>query len=234
MNLTNHQPVPAGRRRSRTCDGADVPNNDYWNLNGGPSVQPGLRDTPPLTEPDVWYSYRRQPRGQPAGDAVLRPYGPNAPTPRRRRARRRRARGCSRSSTRAASGPHGIAKYQYDPANPNPMKFPPYYDDSVILGEFTQDTLRELKVDSQNRVFKINPFLPLRRGEHRELDVHVRVRQPDGHAVGRGRRLLPAHLRRRVLQHQPGRRDVQVAVRQGQARTGGRAHDRQDRRRRCR
>ena len=29
----------------------------------------------------------------------------------------------------------------------------------MILGEFTQDTLRELKVDSQNRVFKINQFL---------------------------------------------------------------------------
>ncbi len=27
------------------------------------------------------------------------------------------------------------------------MKFPPYYDNSVILGEFTQDTLRELKID---------------------------------------------------------------------------------------
>ena len=57
-------------------------------------------------------------------------------------------------------GPHGIAKYHYDPANPNPKKFPPYYDNSVILGEFTQDTLRELKTDSQNRVFKINQFLP--------------------------------------------------------------------------
>ena len=29
----------------------------------------------------------------------------------------------------------------------------------MILGEFTQDTLREIKLDSQNRVFKINSFL---------------------------------------------------------------------------
>ena len=29
----------------------------------------------------------------------------------------------------------------------------------MILGEFTQDTLREVKLDSQNRVFKINSFL---------------------------------------------------------------------------
>ena len=56
-------------------------------------------------------------------------------------------------------GPHGIAKYHFDAANPNPNKFPPYYDNSVILGEFTQDTMREIKLDSQNRVFKINGFL---------------------------------------------------------------------------
>ena len=92
-------------------------------------------------------------------------------------------------------GPHGIAKYEYDPDNPNPLKFPPYYDDSIILGEFTQDTLRELKVDEQNRVFKINSFMPCGAANVGELAVHVRVRQPDGPAVGRRRRLLPAHLR---------------------------------------
>ena len=32
--------------------------------------------------------------------------------------------------------PHGIAKYNYDSANPNPNKFPPYFDESVFLGEF--------------------------------------------------------------------------------------------------
>ena len=57
-------------------------------------------------------------------------------------------------------GPHGVAKYHYDPKNPNPTKFPPYYDDSVILGEFTQDTMREVKLDTQDHVFKINTFLP--------------------------------------------------------------------------
>ena len=87
-------------------------------------------------------------------------FGYYATTPgRSRRARRPSARGCSRSSTRAASAPHGAAKYHYDPANPSTKKFPPYYDNSVILGEFTQDTLREVKLDSQNRVFKINSFL---------------------------------------------------------------------------
>ena len=82
-----------------------------------------------------------------------------------------------------------MAKYHYDPANPNTKKFPPYYDNSVILGEFTQDTLREVKLDAQNRVFKINPFLRLRRRRTSPNPAFdVRVRQPDGHAVGRRRR----------------------------------------------
>ncbi len=29
----------------------------------------------------------------------------------------------------------------------------------MIIGEFTQDTMREVKLDDQNRVFKINRFL---------------------------------------------------------------------------
>ncbi len=79
-------------------------------------------------------------------------------------------------------GPHGTAPYDYDPSNPSPTKFPPYYDGSFIIGEFTQDTMREVKLDSQGRVFKINqalncgPAPPL-------ADAAVPVRQPDGHGV---------------------------------------------------
>ncbi|HXV35460.1 MAG TPA: PKD domain-containing protein, partial [Gaiellaceae bacterium] len=51
------------------------------------------------------------------------------------------------------------APYDYDPSNPSPTKFPPYYDGSFIIGEFTQDTMREVKLDSQGRVFKINQAL---------------------------------------------------------------------------
>ena len=60
-------------------------------------------------------------------------------------------------------GPQGAAPYDYDPDNPSTTKFPPYYDGSFILGEFTQDTLREVRLDSQNRVFKINQSPELRR-----------------------------------------------------------------------
>ena len=119
-------------------------------------------------------------------------------------------------------GPQGIAKYHYEPNNPSPTKFPPYYDDSVIFGEFTQDTMREVKLDSQNRVFKINSFLPCGQANIANPAFAVRVRQPDGHAVGRRRLALPVDLRRRVLRGQPGRRPVQVQLRQGPARAGRR------------
>ena len=46
------------------------------------------------------------------------------------------------------------------PGQPEPTKFPPYWDGAFILGEFTQDTMREVRLDSQNRVFKINNSLP--------------------------------------------------------------------------
>ena len=208
------------------CAGATIPNDSRWNLLGGPGNEPGLQDLPPITDPDIWYSYRDNNATAPPGTPCFGYYattpGPIAPGSTTE---------CPRLFPELFTdgvGPHGMAKYHYDPANPNPKKFPPYYDNSVILGEFTQDTLRELKTDGQNRVFKINSFLPC--GSGREPGLHVRMRQPDGHAVGRGRRLLSAHLRRRLLQLQPRRRHVQVGVREGPARPGRRPHDRPDKR----
>ena len=43
--------------------------------------------------------------------------------------------------------------------------------------------MREVKLDSQNRVFKINRFLDCGAANVADVAVHVRVRQPDGHAV---------------------------------------------------
>ena len=53
-----------------------------------------------------------------------------------------------------------------------------------------------------------------------DADPSVAVRQPDGHGVRAGRHVLPADLRRRLLRHQPGRRDDALGVRQGAARAG--------------
>ena len=36
-------------------------------------------------------------------------------------------------------GPQGAAPYDFDPANPNPTKFPQYYDEEFFFGEFTRD-----------------------------------------------------------------------------------------------
>jgi PKD repeat protein/type 1 glutamine amidotransferase len=161
MNLNNHQPVPAGvTPQPYDCGNpAGVPNNDWWNVNGGASVEPGLTVTPRLTSPDIWYSYRDNNTATPLGTPCFTFYGPDALTA-------PAVPGSTTSCPRlfpelytGGVGPHGIAKYHYDPANPNPKKFPPYYDNSVILGEFTQDTLREAKLDSNNNVLKINQFL---------------------------------------------------------------------------
>jgi PKD repeat protein len=56
-------------------------------------------------------------------------------------------------------GPHGAAKYDYDRRNPNPTKFPEYYDGAIFFGEFTRDYLREIRLDSSGDVFKINNLL---------------------------------------------------------------------------
>jgi PKD repeat protein len=56
-------------------------------------------------------------------------------------------------------GPHGAAPYHYDAKNPNPDKFPAYYDNSIFFGEFTRDTLKEIKLDSKGNIFKINSLL---------------------------------------------------------------------------
>ncbi|MDA0164807.1 ThuA domain-containing protein [Solirubrobacter ginsenosidimutans] len=139
------------------CDGPAQHNDSRWNLEGGPSVEPGLVDVPPVTDPDIWYSYRDNLAAAPLGTPCFAYYSPTPGAI---------APGSTTECPRlfpelytGGVGPHGMTKYNYEPSNPNPKKFPPYYDDSVIFGEWTQDTLREAKLDDQNRIFKINGFL---------------------------------------------------------------------------
>jgi PKD repeat protein len=56
-------------------------------------------------------------------------------------------------------GPHGAAKYDYDPNLASDTKFPEYYDDAIFFGEFTRDTLKEIRLDSQGEILKINSLL---------------------------------------------------------------------------
>ena len=142
--------------------GADKQINDsHWNLEGGPGNDAGLRELPPVADPDIWWSFRDNIVGAPLGTPCAANYavtpGPIAPGSTTE---------CPRlfpelfyNTVTNGVAPHGAAKYDYDPSNTNPRKFPAYYDGSVVLGEFTQDSMREIKLDSQNRVFKINGFL---------------------------------------------------------------------------
>ena len=157
------------------CDGAETgpPNLSRHNT--------GLTETPPLTYPDVWYSYE----DTELGFAVPR--------------RLRRARATNECPNlfpelgAGGVGPHGAARYEFDPDNPSTTKFPPYYDDAIFFGEFTRDYLKEFRLDEEGKVFKINNLLDC--GALGTRRAAVRVRQPDGPAV-RGRRgVLPAHVR---------------------------------------
>ena len=153
-----------------------------------------------------------------------------ATTPTRRSARRAwrtttapaaAARSCFPELYTTGVAPHGAAPYRYDASNPSTTKFPPYYDGAFILGEFNVDTLREVRVDADDKIFKINRFLDCGAALCVDLGVPVRVRQPDGHAVRHRRQLLPADLRRRLLPVQPRRGHVPLGVRQGPARAAG-------------
>ena len=156
---TNTQGVPATDPPTPLvdCGAATIPNTSRWNLEGGSSVEPGLAQVPPVTDPDIWYSYNDNAPGQLLGTPCAAYFqlvpGPTVPGSLTE---------CPRLFPEFGTGgvgPHGSAKYDYDPGNPSTKKFPPYYDGSVILGEFTRDMLREAKLDSQDRVLKVNSFL---------------------------------------------------------------------------
>ncbi len=159
-------PLPLGAPEHHDCDNPSrgPENASRWVASGGPTVEPGLEFGPPITNPEIWYSYRDNqgppngPQGTPcfAGyngswNGILPPAPGGTPSP------------CPRVFPELFTGgvgPHGTAPYNYDPVNPNPTKFPPYWDGAFMIGEFTQDTMREVRLDSQNRVFKINNALP--------------------------------------------------------------------------
>ena len=162
-------PLPLGAPEPFQCDnptkGPD--NTSKWVATGGPTVQAGLVQTPPITNPEIWYSYNdnatTNPNGLPQGTPCANAYGSNAPA----RPLLQNAVGTPQLCPQlfpelgnGGVGPQGAAPYDFDPANPNTTKFPPYFDGSFFLGEFTRDYLREIRLDSQNRVFKLNDSLP--------------------------------------------------------------------------
>ena len=156
----HHRPAPrcTTRRADRLRRRDGQLNDSRWVREGGPGFEPGLRELPPVTDPDIWYSYRDNnattPLGTPCPGYYATTPGPIAP-------------GLDHRVPAPVPGAlHGRRRPRTAPPSTTttrptrtPKKFPPYYDDSVILGEFGQDTMREIKLDGDNRVFKINPFL---------------------------------------------------------------------------
>ena len=128
-------------------------NDSRWNQQGGPTVEPGLAFGPPVTNPEMWYSFGAEnspptPRGTPCFDY----YGPNAAT----------TPNCPQLFPELLTGgvgPHGAAMYRYDADDPDPTKFPPYYDGTIFFGEFTRDYLREVRLGEDGQVHKINNLL---------------------------------------------------------------------------
>ena len=132
-------------------------NTSRWVASGGPATDPGLEYGPPVTNPEIWYSYRDNsaPPNGPQGTQCFASYGPGAPAS--------PIGACPQLFPELFTGgvgPQGTAPYHYDASNPNPTKFPPYWDGTFIVGEFTQDTLREVRLDSNGDVHKINNTLP--------------------------------------------------------------------------
>ena len=162
-------------------------NTSRWNT--GPRVEP-----PPITAAEMWYSFTPENSATPrsarrastyynAGDHLPATL-PRAPHRWRRPARR------------------GDVRLRPDLESD---KFPPYYDGTIFFGEFTRDYLRRSGSTRTARSSRSTTSSTAGRRPRRR--PAVRVRQPDGHPVGRrARPLLPADLRRRVLRHQPRRR----------------------------
>ena len=153
FNLSVPLDTPAQKHECSDPNTGPV-NESRWNVGGGPSVEPGLVNTPPITNPDVWYSFTPENQANgPIGTPCSAYYDGTLPVEQRV---------CPRLFPELGTGgvgPHGATKYKYDPNNPDTTKFPPYFDGAVFFGEFTRDMLREIRLDSQNRVFKINNLL---------------------------------------------------------------------------
>ncbi|MEV4141367.1 ThuA domain-containing protein [Dactylosporangium sp. NPDC049742] len=117
-------------------------NTSRWNT--------GLTYAPPIATPDMYYSFQDNNAANPLGTPCPAYYMQSP------------AGKCPQLFPELGTGgvgPHGAAKYDYDANNPNPTKFPAYYDQSIFFGEFTRDYLREIRLDSSNQVFKINDLL---------------------------------------------------------------------------
>ncbi|MEV6373273.1 ThuA domain-containing protein [Micromonospora musae] len=57
-------------------------------------------------------------------------------------------------------GPHGGPIYTYDPESTSATKFPEYYQNAVVFGEFTRDKLFMMRTDGRGNLVGVEQFLP--------------------------------------------------------------------------
>jgi cytochrome c len=91
----------------------------------------GLTQLPPVTQPDVWYSYGLS--------AVFPELGSTPP---------------------GGIGPMAGPAYDFDPAKAGPPAWPAYYDGVPLFYEWTRDYIKEFRLDEAGQVAEINPVLP--------------------------------------------------------------------------
>jgi PKD repeat protein/glucose/arabinose dehydrogenase len=154
-NFVTSQPLDTPAQRFSCGNPRQGPPNDSrWNVEGGPTVTPGRRQTPPVTNPDVWYSFDDNNAPTPLGTPCSAYYDGTLPAEQRV---------CPQlfpeMGPGGGVGPHTTAVYEYDRHGDDPTRLPPYFDGALFFGEFTRDYLREIRLDAQDRVFKINSAL---------------------------------------------------------------------------
>lgn len=103
----------------------------------------GLASLPPVKKAELWYSFQAP---TPCPESYLADPPQTCPV-------------LFPELGTGGVGPHGAAKYDYDPNLASETKFPEYFDGTVLFGEFTRDTLKEIRLDEQGEVFKINNVL---------------------------------------------------------------------------
>ena len=112
-------------------------NTSKWNT--------GRTKTPPITNPNVWYSFNdnNAPPTGPLGTPCFAYYNGSGATQ------------CPQLFPELGPGggvgPHGASPYDFDRRSKAAGKFPEYYDGSFIFGEFTRDYLREIRATRRAR-----------------------------------------------------------------------------------
>jgi cytochrome c len=88
----------------------------------------GLRELPPVTQPEVWYSY---------GLSAEFPELTSVPA--------------------GGIGPMGGPAYDFDPAKASPPAWPAYFDGVPLFYEWTRDYIKEFRLDDAGNLAEIRP-----------------------------------------------------------------------------